>query len=87
MNPPREEALFAPGMEKPLENRTVMENEALDQPAVPSPVEAQVEKLRFIVGMTAADSAEVPGLSERTVKQYWSHAKTWLYGEIRSKKA
>jgi REP element-mobilizing transposase RayT len=35
--------------------------------------------------MTAAESAEVLGLSERTVKQYWSHAKTWLYHEIQSK--
>jgi hypothetical protein len=36
--------------------------------------------------MTVAESAEVPGLSERTVKQCWSHAKTWIYHEIQSKK-
>jgi RNA polymerase sigma factor (TIGR02999 family) len=61
-------------------------NDALDRLAERSPVEAQVVKLRFFVGMTAAESAEVLGLSERTVKQYWSHAKTWLYREIQSKK-
>jgi RNA polymerase sigma factor (TIGR02999 family) len=61
-------------------------NEALDKLAARSPVEAQVVKLRFFVGMTVAESAEVLGLSERTVKQYWSHAKTWLYHEIQSKK-
>ena len=55
--------------------------------AARSPVQAQVVKLRFFVGMTAAESAEVLGLSERTVKQYWSHAKTWLYREIQSKRA
>jgi RNA polymerase sigma factor (TIGR02999 family) len=62
-------------------------NEALDKLAASSPLEAQVVKLRFFVGMTVAESAEVLGLSERIVKQYWSHAKTWLYHEIQSKKA
>ena len=61
-------------------------NEALDRLAARSPVEAQVVKLRFFVGMTVGESAEVLGLSERTVKQYWSHAKTWLYQEIQSNK-
>jgi DNA-directed RNA polymerase specialized sigma24 family protein len=62
-------------------------NDALDQLAARNPLEAQVVKQRFFVGMTAAESAEVLGLSERTVKQYWAHAKTWLYREIQSKKA
>ena len=61
-------------------------NEALDKLAVRSPVQAEVVKLRFFVGMTAVESAEVLGLSERTVKQYWSHAKTWLYREIQESK-
>ena len=61
-------------------------NDALERLAARSPVEAQVVKLRFFVGMTVEESAEVLGLSERTVKQYWAHAKTWLYREIQSKK-
>ena len=69
------------------EDHLLAVNDALDQLAARSPIEAQVVKLRFFVGMTAAESAEVLGLSERTVKQYWSHAKTWLYREIQSKKA
>ena len=69
------------------EDHLLAVNDALDQLAARSPVEAQVVKLRFFVGMTAAESAEVLGLSERTVKQYWAHAKTWLYREIQSKKA
>jgi RNA polymerase sigma factor (TIGR02999 family) len=68
------------------EDHLLAVNEALDRLASSSPVQAQVVKLRFFVGMTAAESAEVLGLSERTVKQYWSHAKTWLYREIQSKK-
>jgi RNA polymerase sigma factor (TIGR02999 family) len=69
------------------EDHLLAVNDALDQLAARSPAEAQVVKLRFFVGMTVAESAEVLGLSERTVKQYWSHAKTWLYREIQSKKA
>jgi len=68
------------------EDHLLAVNDALDQLAARSPVEAQVVKLRFFVGMTVEESAEVLGLSERTVKQYWSHAKTWLYREIQSKK-
>ena len=69
------------------EDHLLAVNDALDRLALSSPVQAQVVKLRFFVGMTAAESAEVLGLSERTVKQYWSHAKTWLYHEIQSKQA
>jgi RNA polymerase sigma factor (TIGR02999 family) len=69
------------------EDHLLAVNDALDRLALSSPVQAQVVKLRFFVGMTAAESAEVLGLSERAVKQYWSHAKTWLYREIQSKKA
>ena len=68
------------------EDHLIAVNDALDQLAARSPVQAQVVKLRFFVGMTAAESAEVLGLSERTVKQYWSHARTWLYQEIQSRK-
>jgi RNA polymerase sigma factor (TIGR02999 family) len=68
------------------EDHLLAVNDALDRLASSSPVQAQVVKLRFFVGMTAAESAEVLGLSERTVKQYWSHARTWLYREIQGKK-
>ena len=68
------------------EDHLLAVNDALDQLAARNPVQAQVVKLRFFVGMTVEESAEVLGLSERTVKQYWSHAKTWLYQEIQSKK-
>ena len=69
------------------EDHLLAVNDALDQLAARNPLEAQVVKLRFFVGMTVAESAEVLGLSERTVKQYWAYARTWLYQEIQSKKA
>ncbi len=67
------------------EDHLLAVNDALDKLAARNPIEGDVVKLRFFVGMTVEESAEVLGLSERTVKQYWSHAKTWLYREIQSK--
>jgi hypothetical protein len=47
----------------------------------------QGRQAALLCDMTIPESAEVLGLSERTVKQYWAHAKSWLYREIQSKKA
>jgi RNA polymerase sigma factor (TIGR02999 family) len=57
-------------------------NDALDKLAVERPIEADVVKLRFFVGMTIEEAAEVLGISPRTAKNYWAHAKAWLYREI-----
>jgi len=57
-------------------------NEALDKLATEQPLEAEVVKLRFFVGMTNEEAAEVLGISVRTAKNYWAHAKAWLYREI-----
>jgi RNA polymerase sigma factor (TIGR02999 family) len=59
-------------------------NEALDKLAAETPVEAEVVKLRYFVGMTNAETAEALALSERTVNYYWAHARAWLYHEITS---
>jgi len=47
-------------------------------------VQAEVVKLRYFVGMTNLEAAQALGLSERTVKNYWSHARAWLFREIYS---
>jgi RNA polymerase sigma factor (TIGR02999 family) len=57
-------------------------NEALDKLASQHPVEAEVVKLRYFVGMTNEEAAEVLGISPRTAKYYWTHARAWLYHEI-----
>ena len=59
-------------------------NEALDQLAAKHPIEAQVVKLRYFVGMTNDEAAEALGLSPRTAKYYWTHARAWLYDAITS---
>ncbi len=57
-------------------------NEALDKLAATNAIQADVVKLRYFVGMTNLEVAEALGLSERTVKNYWSHARAWLFREI-----
>jgi RNA polymerase sigma factor (TIGR02999 family) len=57
-------------------------NEALDKLASVRPLEAQVVKLRYFVGFTNEQIAESLGISERTAKNYWAHARAWLYHEI-----
>jgi len=39
-------------------------------------------KLRYFVGLTNDEAAEVLGISPRTAKYYWAHARAWLYREI-----
>ena len=57
-------------------------NEALDKLAAIHAVQAEVVKLRYFVGMTNAEAAQALGLSDRTVKNYWAHARAWLIREI-----
>ena len=57
-------------------------SEALDKLAATHPVQAEVVKLRFFVGLTNVETAEALGISERTVKNYWTHARACLFREI-----
>jgi RNA polymerase sigma factor (TIGR02999 family) len=57
-------------------------NDALDKLAAQNNVEAELVKLRYFVGMTTAQAAEVLGITEAAAKHYWIHARTWLYQEI-----
>ena len=64
------------------EDQLLAVNEALDKLAATNALQAEVVKLRYFVGMTNVEVAEALGLSERTVKNYWSHARIWLFREI-----
>lgn len=57
-------------------------SEALDKLAIEHKVEAELVKLRYFVGLTNDEAAEVLGISPRTAKYYWTHARAWLFHEI-----
>jgi RNA polymerase sigma factor (TIGR02999 family) len=43
---------------------------------------AQIVQLRFFAGLSVAETAEVLGVSERTVKREWNVARAWLYQRL-----
>jgi RNA polymerase sigma factor (TIGR02999 family) len=58
-------------------------SEALEKFALLDPQRAELVKLRYFVGLTFAEAAEVMGVSEITAKRYWAFARAWLHEEIR----
>jgi RNA polymerase sigma factor (TIGR02999 family) len=66
----------------PDDDELLAVNDALDKLAAIHVVQAEVVKLRCFVGMTNAEAAQALGLTERTAKYYWSHARAWLIREI-----
>jgi RNA polymerase sigma factor (TIGR02999 family) len=61
-------------------------NEILDKLAANHAMQAEVVKLRYFVGMTNVEAAQALGLSERTVRNYWTHARVWLFREIKDQR-
>ena len=72
--------LAAPAQDEQL----VAVHEALNKLAKDHPVQAEVVKLRYFVGMTNEETAEVLGVSIATVKNYWTFARTWIFNEIKN---
>ena len=57
-------------------------NEALEKLERTDAEAAQLVKLRYFSGLTVNETAEVLGISERTVRHHWTYARAWLYREI-----
>lgn len=60
-------------------------DEAICRLETEEPQAAQVVKLRFFTGLSVAETAEVTGLSERTVKREWQFARAWMYRALSDK--
>lgn len=75
------EGLDLPGVSP--DDKVLLIHEALEELSKLDPVEAQVVKLRYFAGLNHAEIGSLLGLSERTVKRYWTYAKVWLYRRIR----
>jgi RNA polymerase sigma factor (TIGR02999 family) len=58
---------------------------ALERLAQFDPRLERIVELRFFGGLSVEDTAEVLGISTRTVKRDWNAAKAWLHGEMTQK--
>ncbi|MDF1837270.1 MAG: sigma-70 family RNA polymerase sigma factor [Planctomycetota bacterium] len=57
-------------------------DEALTRLSAMDPNLAQVVELRFFAGRTNAQTAEIMGLSERSIERAWSTARAWLRNQL-----
>jgi RNA polymerase sigma factor (TIGR02999 family) len=76
-----EEADIAPPVK---DDQLLAVNDALEKLAAIDPAKAELVKLRYFVGMTIPEAADILGISEPTAKRHWAYARAWLYREIGS---
>jgi len=60
-------------------------HEVLDAFSVQYPVQAELVKLRYFVGMTNEEASQVLGISLSTLNNYWNFSRAWLFKQIRGK--
>jgi len=59
-------------------------DQALKDFALVDPEAATLVKLRFFVGLSQGQTAELLGISRRTADRTWAFARAWLFRAIRS---
>src|SRR5262249_7760292 len=57
-------------------------DEALERLAADDKAVADVVKLRYFAGLTAAQAAAALGISLRTANRHWAYARAWLYQQL-----
>jgi RNA polymerase sigma factor (TIGR02999 family) len=57
-------------------------NDALDKFALLDKQKAELVKLRYFVGLTLEQAAEILGISLPMAKRQWTYARAWLFREI-----
>lgn len=71
----------------PLKENELFEvHESLDRLEAQHPQKAELVKLRYFVGLTIAEAAEVLGISTATAERHWAIARVWLFREIQKQK-
>lgn len=68
------------------DERLLIVDESLDALAAEDPLKSEIVKLRFFVGLTAREVAEVLGVTERTVERHWAFARVWLLRFVQEQK-
>ncbi len=60
-------------------------DEALDRLRAIDPQAVQLVHLRYFVGLSIPDAAELMGIAPRTADRIWAFARAWLHQEIAGK--
>lgn len=61
-------------------------DEILERLAQIDPRQSRLVELRFFGGLNVEETAEVMGVSPKTIKREWRSAKAWLHRELASEK-
>ena len=75
----------APDVELPVpapDEQLLAVNEAVEKLAAVDPRKARLVDLKYFVGMTFEEAAEVLGIAVPTAKQWWAYARAWLRVEM-----
>ena len=62
-------------------------DDALSRLETMDPEKGRMVELRFFCGLSVEETAEVMGVSPRTIDRQWQTAKAWLHREISASKA
>src|SRR5258706_11211228 len=57
-------------------------NDALERFTAEDKQKAELVKLRYFVGMTNEEAAEILGISVPTAKRWWTYARAWLFSQM-----
>ena len=68
------------------DDQLLIVDEALEKFAAQDKQKAELVKLRYFVGLTIEETAEVLGISGTTAKRHWTYARAWLFQEIRAQR-
>lgn len=58
-------------------------DEALRRLEAEAPERVELVKLRFFVGLSIAEAAEVLGISESSAKRQWNFTRAWLFRQLK----
>jgi RNA polymerase sigma-70 factor (ECF subfamily) len=58
-------------------------DEALDRLSALDKRQSAIVEYRFFGGLSVDETAEILGITPKTVKRQWSLARAWLYGELK----
>jgi RNA polymerase sigma factor (TIGR02999 family) len=74
----REELDEVCAVAEPPAGNVLAVHEALDELEKEDPLKARIVLLRYFSGLTAAETAELLGMSERTLAREWRYTRAWL---------